>query len=115
MDAGEFTNLLRREGFTTIVEVERKANARLDSHSHPFVSKALILWGEPPLAAPPHSQDRNDAPSSLWDSALKGLSIGPAIPTAPQPTVSRFGRSGRGAGPDAGRMPGHFRYADYGF
>jgi hypothetical protein len=83
---------LRREGFTTIVEVERKANARLDSHSHPFVSKA-----------------------SLWDSALKGLSIGPAIPTAPQPTVSRFGRSGRGAGPDAGRMPGHFRYADYGF
>lgn len=46
MDSDAFTSLLREEGFATMVEVAREPNGMLDTHSHPFASKALILEGE---------------------------------------------------------------------
>ena len=46
MNAAEFSQQLRREGFLTLVEVEREPNGGIDLHGHPFQSKALILEGE---------------------------------------------------------------------
>ena len=46
MDAAEFSKALKREGFLTLVEVEREANGGMPLHGHPFQSKALILEGE---------------------------------------------------------------------
>jgi quercetin dioxygenase-like cupin family protein len=46
MKAAEFSNALRKEGFLTLVEVEREPNGGIDLHVHPFQSKALILEGE---------------------------------------------------------------------
>jgi quercetin dioxygenase-like cupin family protein len=42
----EFTEQLRRSGFDQIVLVEREPLGRLDSHSHPFQSRALVVEGE---------------------------------------------------------------------
>lgn len=50
MNRDDFTLQLRREGFENFVEVEREANGMIDTHSHPFQSKALILRGEIRLA-----------------------------------------------------------------
>ena len=46
MEREEFIAQLTGQGFETFVDVEREANGMLDSHSHPFESKALILDGE---------------------------------------------------------------------
>ena len=46
MTAEEFSRQLRLAGFGEIVVVEREPNGRLDEHSHPFESQALILAGE---------------------------------------------------------------------
>lgn len=46
MNAAEFSQALKREGFLTVTEVEREANGGIDLHGHPFQSKALILEGE---------------------------------------------------------------------
>jgi quercetin dioxygenase-like cupin family protein len=46
MDAAEFSKALKREGFLTVIEVEREPNGGLGRHGHPFQSKALILEGE---------------------------------------------------------------------
>jgi quercetin dioxygenase-like cupin family protein len=46
MTIDDFSRQLRDEGYTETVTVEREANARLDRHSHPFASKALVLDGE---------------------------------------------------------------------
>jgi quercetin dioxygenase-like cupin family protein len=46
MNAAEFSKTLRKEGFLTLVEVEREPNGGIDLHGHPFQSKALILEGE---------------------------------------------------------------------
>jgi len=42
----EFAAQLSRQGFGPLVEVEREPNGMMDTHSHPFDSKALILKGE---------------------------------------------------------------------
>ena len=46
MNQEAFTALLAQEGFENPVTVEREANGFLDTHSHPFEAKALILEGE---------------------------------------------------------------------
>lgn len=46
MDTEQFTARLRQEGYMEFVEVEREPNGMMDTHSHPFDSKALILSGE---------------------------------------------------------------------
>ena len=46
MTAEAFSEMLRREGFSDIVIVEREPNGVLDAHAHPFVAKALILDGK---------------------------------------------------------------------
>lgn len=46
MNPEQFTAQLRQEGYTEFVEVEREPNGMLDTHSHPFDAKALILAGE---------------------------------------------------------------------
>ena len=46
MNREDFTAMLSLRGFDTVVDVEREANGMMDTHSHPFESKALILAGE---------------------------------------------------------------------
>lgn len=46
MNRDEFVAQLARQGYATQVEVEREPNGMMDTHSHPFDSKALILDGE---------------------------------------------------------------------
>jgi len=45
MDRDAFVGALRAEGFTQFVVVTRDAG-ELDTHTHPFEAKALILAGE---------------------------------------------------------------------
>lgn len=46
MERDQFIEMLAREGHAEIVTVGREANRFLDTHSHPFEAKALILDGE---------------------------------------------------------------------
>lgn len=46
MNAADFSEQLRKEGFSTFVEVTREAHGGLGLHRHPFQSKALILEGD---------------------------------------------------------------------
>lgn len=46
MNKDDFAAQVSRQGFETLVEVEREPNGMMDKHSHPFDSKALILEGE---------------------------------------------------------------------
>jgi quercetin dioxygenase-like cupin family protein len=46
MEYLNFVNSLASEGFAEPVKVSRDANGYLDSHTHPFEAKALILEGE---------------------------------------------------------------------
>lgn len=46
MNAADFSEQVKREGFTTLVEVVRAPNGGLGLHGHPFQSKALILEGD---------------------------------------------------------------------
>ncbi len=45
MTETEFRNLLTSEGFDEVVLVEREPGS-LDTHSHPFEARALILAGD---------------------------------------------------------------------
>ena len=45
MDRDAFVSALRAEGFTEFVLVTREPG-ELDTHTHPFEAKALILAGE---------------------------------------------------------------------
>ncbi len=46
MTEQQFRDQLASEGITTVVVVEREPNGSLDTHSHPFEARALILDGE---------------------------------------------------------------------
>ncbi len=46
MTREEFERMLAAEGIETVVEVVREPNGSLDTHSHPFEARALILDGE---------------------------------------------------------------------
>jgi quercetin dioxygenase-like cupin family protein len=46
MNADLFRQELQRKGFATITTVTREPDGFLDTHSHPFEAKALILSGE---------------------------------------------------------------------
>lgn len=46
MDSEQFVKMVRREGFSEVVRVARDPGALLESHTHPFEAKALILDGE---------------------------------------------------------------------
>jgi quercetin dioxygenase-like cupin family protein len=46
MEYLNFVNSLASEGFAEPVKVSRDPNGFLDSHTHPFEAKALILEGE---------------------------------------------------------------------
>jgi quercetin dioxygenase-like cupin family protein len=46
MTPDEFSRQLGQAGFGEIVVVEREPHGRLEQHSHPFESQALILAGE---------------------------------------------------------------------
>jgi quercetin dioxygenase-like cupin family protein len=45
MNQEQFKHLLIEEGFQDLVIVEREADGYLDTHTHPFEAKALILEG----------------------------------------------------------------------
>lgn len=46
MNEAEFRQLLAEQGFGTVVTVEREPNGSLDTHTHPFEARAMILAGE---------------------------------------------------------------------
>lgn len=46
MTRDEFELEMRAAGFTAFTEVSREADGHLDTHSHPFEARALILAGE---------------------------------------------------------------------
>lgn len=51
MTEQEFRDQLAAEGFTTVVTVEREPDGSLDTHSHPFEARALILDGDITIVA----------------------------------------------------------------
>lgn len=55
MTEQEFISALTAEGFQNIVTVEREPDGFLDTHTHPFEAKALIVSGEIHIKA----QDRD--------------------------------------------------------
>lgn len=46
MDSEQFLEMVQSEGFSEVVRVVREPGALLESHTHPFEAKALILVGE---------------------------------------------------------------------
>lgn len=46
MDSEQFLKMVRHEGFSEVVRVAREPGTMLESHTHPFEAKALILDGE---------------------------------------------------------------------
>jgi quercetin dioxygenase-like cupin family protein len=46
MERDAFVHMLEQEGFAEVVTVTREAGGVLDTHTHPFEAKALILDGE---------------------------------------------------------------------
>jgi quercetin dioxygenase-like cupin family protein len=46
MDTSAFTQSLTASGFNTVTTVSRPANGGLDTHTHPFEARALIVHGE---------------------------------------------------------------------
>lgn len=46
MQQAEFEAMLANEQFGEVVTLEREANKSLETHTHPFEAKALILRGE---------------------------------------------------------------------
>ena len=46
MQQPDFEAMLAEEQFGEVMTVERKANASVDTHTHPFDAKALVLEGE---------------------------------------------------------------------
>jgi quercetin dioxygenase-like cupin family protein len=46
MDRATFSFVLSEEGFSEVVTVEREPNGKMETHTHPFEAKALILRGE---------------------------------------------------------------------
>jgi len=46
MNTAIFQEQLGREGFGTVVRVEREPHGLWNTHTHPFEAKALILSGE---------------------------------------------------------------------
>ena len=46
MEREQFLDALDTEGFSEVVHVKREPNGALESHTHPFEAKALILAGE---------------------------------------------------------------------
>lgn len=46
MEREDFTEILAREGFEEVMTVTREPHGFLDTHTHPFEAKALILSGE---------------------------------------------------------------------
>ncbi len=51
MSETEFRQLLAEQGYETVVTVEREPNGALDTHSHPFEARALILNGDITIVA----------------------------------------------------------------
>ena len=56
MTEQEFRNQLAADGITTVVAVEREANGFMDTHTHPFEARALILDGEITIVAEGNTQ-----------------------------------------------------------
>lgn len=46
MDSEHFLQQLRAQGYTEVTTVTREPHGHLDTHSHPFEARALILDGE---------------------------------------------------------------------
>ena len=46
MTEQEFRDQLAADGITNVVMVEREANGGMDTHSHPFEARLLILEGD---------------------------------------------------------------------
>ncbi len=46
MTEHEFRQWLARDGVDTVVAVEREPDGMLDTHSHPFEARALVMAGE---------------------------------------------------------------------
>ena len=46
MELQDFSNQLKQDGFYDVVTVTREPDGFLDTHTHPFEAKALVLRGE---------------------------------------------------------------------
>ena len=67
MDSSNFTLELQREGYGTITTVTREPDGFLDTHTHPFEAKALILNGEITLVC--KGQERLYRPGEVFHLA----------------------------------------------
>lgn len=67
MDPDRFTRELQHEGFDTLVSVTREPDVFLDTHTHPFEAKALILRGEITLVC--QGQARQYRPGEVFHLA----------------------------------------------
>lgn len=56
MTEDEFRQWLAREGVDTVVMVEREPDGMLDTHSHPFEARALVMAGEITIEAEGHTR-----------------------------------------------------------
>lgn len=80
MDTDTFSRALADEGFTEVLTVTRAANGALDTHSHPFAAKALILSGE--ISIRTATADRTYQPGDVFQLA------------AHEPHTERYGPRG---------------------
>lgn len=64
MTEDEFRQWLAREGVDTVVTVEREPDGMLDTHSHPFEARALIIDGEITIEA--EGQTRRYGPGDVF-------------------------------------------------
>ena len=46
MELQDFSDQLKQDGFNELVSVTREPNGFLDTHTHPFEAKALVVRGE---------------------------------------------------------------------
>lgn len=64
MTEEEFRQWLAREGVDTVVTVEREPDGMLDTHSHPFEARALVIGGEITIEA--EGQTRRYGPGDVF-------------------------------------------------
>ncbi len=67
MTEQEFRDGLAAEGFATAVVVEREPNGSMDTHTHPFEARVLVLDGEITVVA--HGRTQHCGPGDTFGLA----------------------------------------------